>query len=206
MRTFEFRRHSIKDGPTKDMIGPGGYALARAVGERQLRGRGFTHFFCSDRWRTHQTLAAFCEGAGDMFIERLPPHAPIYVGTDRADVKAMFRACHEAEGRGAKILETALGGWPDLCNELGYMAKDAFLAWNEQLSPDATILVVGHSPSMELMAMADGREVPSLMECQGFRVHVEDIGRREWRVRYDFASKDLDPSAIRAELKLDRDA
>lgn len=206
MRTFEFRRHSIKDGPTGQMLGPKGYRLGRAVGERQLRGRGFTHFFCSDRWRTHQTLAAFDEGAGDFRLKRAPTVAPLYAGTNRDDVKEMFHACHEAEKRGGKILETALDGWPDLCRELGFMAKDAFLAWNEQLPPDATILVVGHSPTMELLAMADGREVPSLKECQGFRLEVEDIGRKEWRIRHDFTSEDLDPSAIRAELKLDRTA
>jgi phosphohistidine phosphatase SixA len=205
MRTFEFRRHSIKDGPTKDMVGPRGHALARAVGERQLRGRGFTHFFCSDRWRTHQTLAAFCEGAGDMVVKRLPPHAPIYFGVDRDDVRKLFRACEEGERlRKEPILATALKLGPDICNELGLASHDAFLSWNELLPPDAHVLVVGHSPSMELLAMTGGnKDVPSLKECQGFRVFVEDTGRKRWRISYDFESPDLHPSAIRAELKLD---
>lgn len=206
MRTFEFRRHSIKDGPRGQALGPRGYALARAVGERQLRGRGFTHFFCSDRWRTLQTLAAFDEGAGDMAVVRAPPSAPIYPEHDRADVRALFRACRDAELRGERILDTALMTQPDLCHELGIAMKTAFLDWNAVLPADAAILVVGHSPSLELMAAAFALPVASLRECQGYRIAVEDVGPRQWRIVKDHRSPDLDPAAIRAELKLDPDA
>lgn len=206
MRTFEFRRHSIKDGPRGQSIGRRGGILARAVGERQLRGRAYTHFFCSDRWRTHQTLAAFAEGAGDMGIVRTPPPAPIYPEHDRADVRAMFRACHEAELRGEKILDTALALQPDLCHELGIAMKDAFLQWNRALPPDATVLVVGHSPSLELLARNGGTRIGSLRECQGYRVIVDDVGPGRWSLRYEIDDAVLDPSAIRAELKLDTDA
>lgn len=75
MKTIEFRRHSIKDGTGNYMIGPNGYAFARRVGERQLRDRGFTHFFVSTLWRTRQTLAAFAEGTGANVL--MVGHSPL---------------------------------------------------------------------------------------------------------------------------------
>ncbi|GEM_PF-2231789 len=203
MRTFEFRRHSIKDGPSGRTLGPKGFALARAVGERQLRGRGFTHIFASSYWRTHQTLAAFDEGAGDFAFTRVPEHAPIYAQHGREDVRRMFAACHAAERRGGKILDAALADFPDLCDEIGLAMKQAFLDWNRVLPPDARVLAVGHSPSLELMLLSGPRTIASLAECQGYRVFVEDAGPSGWTIRYDIASDDLDPSAIRAELRLD---
>lgn len=95
---IEFRRHSIKDGPVPAMIGPMGCALAREVGRRQLRGWGFTAFYVSTYWRTHQTLAAFAEGAGVFVLKLMPEFLPLYVAWP--EVKALWGACAAAEKRG----------------------------------------------------------------------------------------------------------
>lgn len=71
MKIIECRRHSIKDGTGGYMVGPKGYAFARRVGEAHLRGRDFSHYYVSTLWRTHQTLAAFAEGAGDLDAQTL---------------------------------------------------------------------------------------------------------------------------------------
>ncbi|MEK7545774.1 MAG: hypothetical protein AAB554_01700 [Patescibacteria group bacterium] len=207
IRSFEFRRHSIKDGPGNRTLGPRGFALARAVGKRQLRGRGFTDCFATNFWRTVQTLVAFDEGAGGVGgITWMPDVPPIYAGHDRPDVRAMFRECRAAEIDGRKMLDTALALHPDLCHEIGIAMKSAFLDWNDALPDDANVLIVGHSPSLEFLARAFSIPIGSLRECQGFRLHVEDMGPRHWSATSDHISSDLDPSAIRAELKLDEEA
>lgn len=110
MKTIEFRRHSIKDGTGGYMIGPQGYAFARRVGEAQLRGRGFRHFFVSSLWRTHQTLAAFAEGAGDFDLKRVPEFDPFFLAAEpEEDAIMLWRgACHIAELAGQDMMSAAL--------------------------------------------------------------------------------------------------
>jgi len=189
--TFEFRRHSIKDGPTSALIGPKGYVLARQVGAKQLRGRKFDAFFASGYWRTHQTLAAFAEGAGDFVLKLTPPSPPLYV--ERDEVWDLWRVCRQAEIAGQDMVNAALMHDTALFNGLAREYAELFSAWAATFHGDERVLVVGHSPHMEIMAYGlSGALIPGLKECEGFRFTPDDVPVIEHR------SPDLDPAAIRA--------
>jgi phosphohistidine phosphatase SixA len=191
---FEFRRHSIKDGPHASMIGPAGCALAREVGRAQLRGKGFGAFFASTYWRTHQTLAAFAEGAGDFILKRAPDAAPIYLLSP--EIKALWGICAAAERRGEDMVQAAIAHDAGLVRSASIQLACMFDAWADTFPADARTLVVGHSPGMEFLAMGiAGVVMPGLRECQGFRISV-DAGRHS----VDLRSPDLDPSGIRRSL------
>ncbi|HTK04470.1 MAG TPA: histidine phosphatase family protein [Candidatus Eisenbacteria bacterium] len=189
--TFEFRRHSIKDGPTSAMIGPKGYALARQIGAQQLRGRKFDAFFASGYWRTHQTLAAFAEGAGDFMLKITPPTPPLYI--ERDEIWDLWRVCRKAELAGEDMVNAALMHDTALFNGLGREYADLFMAWAATFHAGDRVLVVGHSPHMEIMACGlSGVIMPGLKECEGFRFTPDDVPVIE------HGSPDLDPAAIRA--------
>lgn len=191
---FEFRRHSIKDGPARGMIGPKGFALAREVGRRQLRGQGFTHFFASALWRTHQTLAAFDEGAGDFQFKITPVQAPIYLGWP--EVIQLWRICSDGAKRGEDMLQTALTRDPALASRAAVKISQMFCEWTRSFPDGSRILVVGHSPSMELIPFGlCGDIMPGLKECQGFRIAVDGAN-----FAVDWRSPDLDPADIRRSL------
>ena len=191
---FEFRRHSIKDGPARGMIGPRGWALAREVGRRQLRGREFTHFFGSALWRTHQTLAAFDEGAGDFRCKRTPEHAAFYV--ELPGLMELWKACADGAKRGFDMMSTALATDPELADLAARRCAEKFRAWLPSFPDGSRALVVGHSPNMELLALGlTGIAIPGLSECRGFRLTVVDGA---YALEDD--APDLDPSAIRREL------
>ena len=192
---FEFRRHSIKDGPERGMIGPRGWALAREVGRRQLRGRGFTRFFGSTLWRTHQTLAAFDEGAGDFRFKQTPKHAGFYA--ELPGLLELWKACSDAAKRGEDMVRTALAVDRALAERCAEECAIRFEAWRMvEIEDGARVLVVGHSPNMELLALGlTGLVAPGLAECQGFRLVLDGDD-----VRLDTSAPDLDPSVIRLEL------
>ena len=192
---FEFRRHSIKDGPARGMIGPRGWTLAREVGRRQLRGKGFTHFFGSTLWRTHQTLAAFDEGAGDFRLKKTPEHAGFYA--DLPGLIDLWKACADAAKRGMDMVQTALTVDPALAERCAETCAMRFEAWRALAFEDgARALIVGHSPNMELLALGlTGLVMPGLAECQGFRLVLDGND-----IHLELAASDLDPSDIRREL------
>lgn len=192
-KTFEFRRHSIKDGATSAMIGPRGYALARAVARRQLRGRGFTDYFVSGLWRTHQTLAAFAEGAGDFRLKYMPRVPPLY--DPRADVLDLWAFCREAEKRGEDMAVAARKRDPAkfrlLCGEFAALFTD----WAASMPEGCNALIIGHSPQIEMTAMGlFDEEVRGLSECEGVRIKLENFKMLEHR------TPDLDPAGVRKAL------
>jgi phosphohistidine phosphatase SixA len=191
---FEFRRHSIKDGPAKGMIGPKGFALARDVGRLQLRNRGFTHFFASSLWRTHQTLAAFDEGAGDLRFKATPEHAGFYL--DWPELMVLWRVCADGANRGEDMLQTALFHDPALANRTVVAVAEKFREWAKSFPDNSRILVVGHSPYMELIPVGLLNVIiPGLKECQGFRITVYgDLYTVDW------LTPNLDPAQIRKNL------
>lgn len=191
---FEFRRHSIKDGPARGMIGPRGWMLAREVGRRQLRGRDFTHFFGSTLWRTHQTLAAFDEGAGDFRFKRTPEHAAFYA--DLPGLMELWKACAIGAKRGIDMMRTALTHDPELAERAANACAEKFREWLPSFPDGSRILVVGHSPNMELLALGvKNIAMTGLSECQGFRLTIDG-----GVCALDDRSPDLDPSGIRQEL------
>lgn len=192
--TFEFRRHSIKDGPTSAAIGPKGYAFARAVGAAQLRGRAFNAFFTSGFWRTQQTLAAYAEGAGDFRIKFTPQSPPIYV--ERSDVWELWRICREAEIRGEDMMTAALAHDGGLVHHLASEVAALFRTWAATFDGVTHALVVGHSPHMEILAFGlSGTVLPGLKECEGIRIAFDGGA-----ATVTHGSPDLDPSAIRRSL------
>lgn len=192
--TFEFRRHSIKDGPTSAAIGPKGYAFARAVGAEQLRGRAFNAFFASGFWRTQQTLAAYAEGAGDFRIKFTPQSPPIYV--ERSDVWDMWRICREAEIRGEDMMAAALAHDGGLVRQLSTEVAALFRSWSATFDSGTHALIVGHSPHMEILALGlSGSVVPGLKECEGIGIALDGGA-----TIVTHGTSDLDPAAIRVAL------
>lgn len=192
---FEFRRHSIKDGPTSASIGPKGYKFARAVGRRQLRGKAFTHYFASTFWRTQQTLAAFAEGAGDFAMKLGPSAPPIYL--NRQEIWDMWTVCAAAERRGEDLVRAALAHNAPLVERASAEIALLFKGWATEFGDGHHVLVVGHSPHMEFLVRGlNGGTIPPLKECQGFRVKVDE--RSSCLV--ECAPPDLDPSRIRTRL------
>jgi phosphohistidine phosphatase SixA len=194
-KTFEFRRHSIKDGPTAASIGPKGYALAREVGRQQLRGKAFTHYFISTFWRTQQTIAAFAEGAGDFAIKIGPVMPPIYVEDEEA--WEVWGVCGRAEKRGEDMNVYAYSYDDALYRRLSQKFVTLFHAWAAGFPDGSHALVLGHSPHLEMLAygLNGGQLTSGLKECQGIRVTVDGDA-----CAVDCAAPDLDPSGIRAAL------
>lgn len=195
MKTIEFRRHSIKDGTGNYMLGPEGYAFARRVGERQLRGRGFTHFFVSTLWRTHQTLAAFAEGAGDFDIRRVPEFDPFFmIAEGEEDAIALWHgACRIAELAGQDMMTASLQYEKARVDNVARLVMDAFRTWLAALPDGANVLMVGHSPLSEFVPYGlFGVVLPGLRECNGFRIIEDDAG-----LRLDATAPDLDAQPLR---------
>lgn len=181
---IEFRRHSVKDGPNKQMIGQFGYRLARLYGERELRGSKFTHFFVSSLWRTHQTLVAFAEGAGDFNLVHSPPFSPIYVVSP--EVKSMWQACRQAEKQSKDMVAAAFAFDQAQAEKVAAETAEMFRAWVKEFPDGANVLVVGHSPSLELMAYGlTGMKIAGLGECEGFRLSCPNLDLTELRNPFD---------------------
>jgi len=194
LKVFEFRRHSIKDGPTGREIGPNGYALARAVGRAQLRGRAFDRYFVSVFWRTQQTLAAFAEGAGDFALKLGPELLPIYL--DWPELRQLWHVCRQAELRGEDLMRAALLHDEALTRRAATEAGRLFGQWSGAFPDGAKVLIVGHSPYLEFIPFGLlGAQLSSLKECQGYRLLVDgdDFG-------LDVHSGNLNPSSIRSYL------
>jgi phosphohistidine phosphatase SixA len=169
---FEFRRHSLKDAPGGKRIGPVGMKLAREIGARELRGRGFTHFYASPRWRTHQTLAGFDEGAGDFHrLTNTPPKAPFY--SEHPDLRACYPIWHAAEAAGGDMVKVALTAHASIAHWVAELEADLFRTWVCAHQPGDRVLVVGHSPEMELLVYGLLKTQIRQLACgQGFQLRV----------------------------------
>lgn len=198
----EFRRHSIKDGATTDVIGSKGFELARAVGRTQLRGRRFTHYAVSELWRTGQTMAGFDEGAGDFTLKHGPLTAPFNLKDARA--RAIFTGIQPADQAGLDLFQTALALDRKTVDWMARKLAQLFRKWAGQFGRCDRVLVVNHSPSAEILAYGlTGIIMPSLRECEGFRLRY---GPKT--VRLEHGSRDLGSSrafaALNPDIKIDR--
>ncbi len=178
MKIVEFRRHSIKRHNGNTSIGVEGYELARKVGSQCLRGKMFTAFYTSTLWRTIQTLAAFAEGAGDFNIWWAPEVFPLHrlYSDTPAAMQLWDGACKTAEKKGGDMFQALLKKESSAANRLASQTARAFKIWLSKQPNKSNILVVGHSPFSELVALGlFGVTLPQLQPCDGFRI-IEDRG------------------------------
>ncbi len=200
MTTFEFRRHSIKDGDKMGTVGSLGKLFARAVGQEFLIGKQFDNFFVSAVPRTMQTLEAFAEGARWTDVERKASVAPLYVLSP--GLQQMWNICHKAEKAGDDMVAAAFAFDADLAEETSATVVQLFKEWVLSLPRDARVLVVGHSPHLELLVYGLTRvRLAGLKECQGFRIRTsvlaDDVSVNSL---IETLTDDLDPSDLRREL------
>lgn len=198
MKIVEFRRHSIKKHNGDTSLSAKGYALARLVGERCLRGKKFTAFYTSSVWRTAQTLAAFAEGADDFHLSRVPEIFPLHrdISDKPSAMRLWMGACKTAEQRGEDMFQALLRKEPAAAKRMQQQAARALRSWLAKQPDRCHALVVGHSPFFELIALGlFGLTLPQLQPCDGFRVIEDKKG-----LRLETADQDpsLNVSALRS--------
>lgn len=175
MKKIEFRRHSIKQGPGDTDLSEAGLQLAKKVGEEFLRGKQFDAVFVSTVKRTHDTALAFMLGAGDFKQQSLQIFEPgVEVGSSEAALNLWGGVCNQAERAGEDMLQAALTKDPVMAREIAMQAARSFRVWLANLPQDTRVLVIGHSPFMELMAYGlFGTQLSQLRYCEGFEI-IED--------------------------------
>ncbi len=175
MPTIELHRHSIKQTAGDANLSQEGIALAEAVGATALRGRNFTHLLVSSLQRTSDTMAAFARGAGDFtvtatgrFLEN-----PDVFGTENAK-QLWHTVCYQAELKHEDMMTAILTEDKAEAERIATEATAQFRTWLDSLPTDAQVLVVHHSPSLELLAYTlFGITLPQLQPCDGFRIHID---------------------------------
>ena len=200
MAVFEFRRHSIKDGDPKGTIGPKGKLFARAVGERQMQNKKFDRYCISTVPRTKQTLEAIADGAGWSDIEEKTSFAHIYLVSP--ELQEMWRVCHAAEKRGEDMVAAASSHDTELVRRTSVEVAQLFRTWARTLPREERVLVIGHSPHLEFLALGlTGLKMPGLKECQGFRIHASVLPDG-FSVKCSLVhlTNDLDPTELRRTL------
>lgn len=176
MKIIELRRHGRKTAPGDAPLSEEGVAHATQMGWEALHGKDFTQFFVSPLVRTTQTLEAFARGAGDFRLQDVaifPPHAV----SELPDAMELWNGpCHEAEKRGEDMLTCALASSPQVAKRIADASAKAFRDWIATLPENARVLVVHHSPFLELMVYGlFGVRLPQLQPLEGFRI-VERSG------------------------------
>lgn len=176
MKTVELRRHSYKTGFGDADLSKKGIAHATQLGWEALHGKGYTHLYVSTLKRTHQTMKAFAQGAGD-FPDVEPEVFPLHVSISQMPeaMQLWTGPCHNAEKRGQDMLQCALEMEHAAATEISRKAAEAFKKWVHSLPDGANALVVGHSPFLEMIALdLFDKRLAQLQPTQGFRVTEED--------------------------------
>lgn len=177
MKRIQFCRHSIKQGPGDTDLSDAGIRLAQRIGSSFLRGKNFSQVFTSSLKRTRDTAVEFMRGAGDfpqLSLQVFPPGADAG-GTEEA-MNLWGGVCNEAEHAGQDMLQAALQKEGKVAHEIAEMSAASFKKWIASLPDGANVLVVGHSPFLELMVYGlFGIVLPQLLYCEGFII-TEDCG------------------------------
>ncbi len=177
MRSVFLYRHSKKVGHGDVHLSDEGIKLARQLGEDQLRGHRFTHFFVSSRQRTLDTFAALRDGAGD-FPDRQPEVFPLHsqVFSTEDAMQLWEGVCNAAEQKGEDMLLAALQKDTVRAQRLSKQAGEAFRTWINALPEAAQVLVIDHSPAIELIVLnLFGITLTQLQPCDGVKI-VENDG------------------------------
>lgn len=182
----ELRRHSTKQGVGNADLSEEGMALATTLGQEQLKNQGFTHFFVSPVKRTQQTLELFAQGAGDfgevtsqLFLRDKNP-----LSSEEA-LHLWEGICHTAEAAGEDMITAAIEKAPEVTHELARQAAQAFRQWTSTIPDDAKVLVVNHSPAIEILVLGlTGETIKQLQPCEGVKLSIrgEEISFEEIRL------------------------
>lgn len=174
MKTIYLLRHSTKTSAGDMPLSKAGVDLARKVGHEKLSGKGFTHLFVSPLSRSKDTMKAMSEGARD-FPETEPKIFPPHSVSATPDGMALWEgACHEAEVVGEDMMLAVLQKDSDRAEQIAKESARAFKQWIQFMPDDFHVLVVHHSPFLELMAYGlFGKILPQLEPCEGFVILEE---------------------------------
>mgnify|MGYP001610436709 CR=1 FL=1 len=176
MRTIFLYRHAKKVGHGDVHLSNEGIESACRVGETQLRGKNFSLFFVSSRNRTKETLSAFRKGAGDfLFVEPkiFPLHTDVFSSEDA--MKLWEGVCNEAEQKNEDMLLAALQKDHERTERISFQAGEAFKKWIHTLPNDTNVLVVYHSPALELIVYnLFGITLTQLKPSEGFKINERD--------------------------------
>lgn len=172
---IELRRHSTKQGTGNSDLSSEGIELAKNIGSDQLRGKGFTHFYVSPVTRTQQTMKLFAQGATDFGEIReslfLGEQSPL--SSDKA-LELWGGVCHEAEDAGEDMMLAALERAPEVTNTLVQESAKAFLKWVKEMPEKAKVLVVNHSPAIEILILGlTGTVIKQLEPCEGVKLSID---------------------------------
>lgn len=176
MRTIFLYRHSKKVGHGDVHLSHEGIELARRVGETQLRDKNFSMFYVSSRNRTKETFNAFQEGAGDFLSvepEIFPLHTNVFSSEDA--MKLWEGVCNEAEQKNKDMLLAALQKDHERAERISFQAGEAFKKWIQTFPDNTNVLVVEHSPALELIAYnIFGMTLTQLQPSEGFKISEQN--------------------------------
>lgn len=191
---LQYRRHSIKDGKTKNTIGPNGLHLANRTGVAEARA-GIKRLFHGPFVRTAQTALAFCGGLG-----YVPEVMPIIEGIGNDDLFAEIATATfiEAVKGGASHLEALhIAYSSEFIRGLGSQSLQCVRDMFAQMQEGEVSVAFGHSPFIELAAITadpqlDVASAPwvDLKEMQGFLFVFELDGNIAVRTKLQSAARD----------------
>lgn len=176
MKTIQFRRHSIKQGPGDTDLSEEGIKLAEEIGRRSLQKKNFNRIFVSTLKRTQDTAMGFMRGAGDFPDAPLLTFQPgVEVGGTKEALALWSGVCNRAEHAGEDMLQAALKKELVAARNIATQSAISFKKWLASLPDETRTLVVGHSPFMELMVYGLFEEIlPQLDYCEGFEITAID--------------------------------
>lgn len=176
MKNIYLLRHSTKVTVGDSALSREGLELAKNVGLTKLLGKQFTHLYVSPLSRSIDTLKALAEGAGD-FPKQEPSIFPPHSVSITLDGMALWEGvCHEAEKAGQDMMRAAMTKDKDRAEKIASKGGAAFKEWLASIPDGSNVLVVHHSPFLELIAYnLFGEVLRQLQPCEGFRV-IEENG------------------------------
>jgi len=120
-------------------------------------------------------MLAFAEGAGDFTVTEIGRFLtdPDVFGTDNA-LQLWHGVCYQAELNGEDMMTAIMEQDSVEAEHIASNATAQLRLWLNSLPADAQVLVVHHSPSLELIAYGlFGITLPQLQPCDGFRILVD---------------------------------
>lgn len=177
MKNIYLLRHSIKETVGDSVLSPEGLELARNIGLTKLSGKRFTHLYASPLSRSVDTLKALAQGAGD-FPKQEPSIFPPHSVSATSDGMALWEGvCHEAERSGLDMMDAAMTKDKERADKIAKEGALAFKEWLNSIPENSSVLVVHHSPFLELVVYGlFGEILQQLQPCDGFRI-IANEGR-----------------------------